>query len=57
MDELGFSESMYVRRGDIDMLHIKYCAIIIVLMVLCVFCKQYKIDRQRYYRGKMESIV
>ena len=57
MDELGLSESMFVHRGDIDMLHIKYCAIIIVLVVMCVFCKNYKIDRPRYYRGKMESIV
>jgi hypothetical protein len=57
MDELGLSESMFVHRESVDMLHIKYCAIIIVLVVMCVFCKNYKIDRPRYYRGKMESIV
>jgi hypothetical protein len=57
MEELGLSDQMYEYEQSIDMLHIKYCIIIVVLILLCAFCNRYKLDGNRYYRGKVVSMV
>ena len=57
MEDLGLSEQLYDNKQSVNILHIKYCIIIVSLVLLFAFCKRYKLDGQRYYRGKVVSMV
>lgn len=57
MEELGLSDQIYEYEQSVDMLNMKYCIIIVGLILLCAFCNRYKLDGPRYYRGKMVSMV
>ena len=61
MDELGINESAFNYKwnaiNDIEYNYLKISAIVLVLVLLCAFCKNYRIDHTRRYRGKIVSFV
>lgn len=57
MEQFELSDQMYEYKQSVDTLYIKYCIIIVGLILVCAFCNRYKLDGPRYYRGKVISMV
>jgi hypothetical protein len=61
MDELGINEPLSNYKwkpvANIDYNYLKIVAIVLVLVMMCAFCKNYRIDHTRRYRGKVVSFV
>jgi hypothetical protein len=61
MEELGINEDTQLTQNinnlSINILYIKLTILCVVAVGMCVFCKNYKIDTTRRYRGKIVSFV
>jgi hypothetical protein len=61
MEELGITEDTQITHNinnlSINILYIKITLLCFLAVGLCVFCKNYKIDNTRRYRGKIVSFV
>lgn len=61
MEELGINENTQLTPNidnlSINILYIKITLLSLVAFGVCVFCKNYRIDSTRYYRGKVVSFV
>ena len=58
MEDLGFTEKLHNFNFKLNnILYIQYAIIAIILVLGCVWCKNFKIDNTRRFRGKVVSFV